>query len=169
MNARILTALEELFTTAAKLTTRTAHGLWQHGTGKCAVNATKNMQLKIQNVEYSYAALSKADQEAVDEAVEYAVRFAYTYAQRHEEAASRRHDSREIQQLLQSHLDEITQAAKQTLYSRLRSHTYDHYMGKLDRKAIFQDEDVLKQMVLSSIQVVVGDIKTQSSHSNFRA
>lgn len=159
MNARILTALEELFMTAAKLTSRTAQGLLQHGTGKYGVKAVKNMRLTIGGIEYSYAALSKADQEAVDEAIEYAVRFAYAYVQRHEEAAGRRHDTREIQQLLQSHLDEISQAAQDALYSRLRSHSYDHYAGKLDRKAIFQDEDVLKQMLLSSIQVIVGHIK----------
>ncbi|HVX63021.1 MAG TPA: hypothetical protein VHC19_20535 [Pirellulales bacterium] len=155
--------LSRLFKTASRVSARTGRGLLQHGTGKYAVNAVRNVNITVRGVRIVYHELNEFDKAVVDEVVEYATRFAYEYIDHHDENTRYRIAASSLDDVVMSHAREIMEAAEQALYSRLRSHGYDTVAGRPQRVAIFQDEDVLKQLIMAVAQEIGGHIDEVAS------
>jgi hypothetical protein len=155
--------LMKLFKPAQRVSARSGQGLLRHGAGKYGVNAVRGLNLTVRGIRISYQELSAFDRAAVDEVVEYATRFAFEYINHHDEHTVYRIRANSLEDVVLSHAQEITEAAKEALYSRLRSHGYDAVAGKAQRLAIFQDEDILKQTVIAIIQEVCDHIDEQAA------
>ena len=104
---------------------------------------------------------NEIDKAVVDEVVEYTVRFAFEYIDHHDEHTEYRIQASSLDEVMMSHATEIKEAAERALYSRIRSHSYDAVAGRPQRVAIFQEEDVLKQLVQAVIQEVCDHIDGQ--------
>lgn len=138
----------------------------QHGSGKYAVKAVQSLNITIRGVKIAYNELNEFDKAAVDEAVEFTVRFAFEYIDHHDEHTPYRINASSLDEVVMSHAEEIMQAAERALRSRLRSHGYDLVAGKPQRVAIFQDEDVMKQVISAIIQEVCNHIEEEAEFAS---
>lgn len=148
----ITQVLLKLFQSARRVSAQTGRGLLRHGAGKYGVNAVRRINITIRGTKIAYQELNEFDKAVVDETVEYVTRFAAEYIDHHDEYTEYRIQELSLEDAVMSHAAEITEAAKRALHSRLRSHGYDLVAGKPQRVAIFQDEDMLKQLVIAVIQ-----------------
>ena len=147
--------LGKLFGSAARISKSTARGLVRHGTGTLAKNAVKRLRIPIGNgYHLSYDQLNEADQEVVDEIVKYANHFAHEYIEHHEDAVNSRRKVTNLDDILMSHAEEIYEAGSRALGKYVRSAGYDAVTGQVKRFAYFQDEDLLKQAVISVVQEI---------------
>lgn len=154
----IIKTLTKLFNIAERVTLGTGKGLLRHGTGQYAARAVRSLELTLRGTRIAYSDLTAFDKAAVDEAVQYANRFAHEYMDHHDENTAYRIRANSLEEVVTSHAQEIVDAARNALYATMRSHGYDIAFGRAPRVAAFQEEDLLKQMVLAVIMEVVSHL-----------
>lgn len=155
----ILRALATLFRTGARISFRAARGLFQQGASRYAKNAVRALDITISGRRIAYHELSEFDQAVVDETVDYCIRFATEYVDHHDENTQYRVAHHELEDLLESHANEVMTAAKRALYSKLRSHGYDAAAASSRGLAVFLNDDLIKQLVLGVIAEISDDIE----------
>ena len=154
--------LKGLFELAKGIPARTGLGLLQHGTGKYAIQAVEGLNFTVRGVKIGLKELSEEEQTIVKESIEYMTRFAYSYMQHHDESVNYRLQAKSQDELFWSHAREIVDAGTSAFHSRLRSHGYDAVVGKPKRVSVFQDEDVIKQLLLGGLMEIYDHLEKES-------